>query len=158
LETDLFYKGIRPALNVGISVSRVGAAAQTKAMKKVAGKLKLQLAQFRELEAFAQFGSDLDPETQRTLDLGRRMTEVLKQPQYTPFSLEKEVTILYAVNNGLFNQIPIEKMAETEKAFHQYMATQAKDVLSEIATTKELSDSTEAKLKTAIEQFVQTVK
>jgi F-type H+-transporting ATPase subunit alpha len=155
LETDLFYKGIRPALNVGISVSRVGAAAQTKAMKKVAGKLKLQLAQFRELEAFAQFGSDLDAETQRTLDLGRRMTEVLKQPQYTPFTLEKEVTVLYAVNNGYFNSIPVEKMAETEKAFHQYMATQAKDALSEIATTKELSDSTEAKLKTAIEQFVQ---
>jgi F-type H+-transporting ATPase subunit alpha len=158
LETDLFYKGVRPALNVGISVSRVGSAAQTKAMKKVAGKLKLQLAQFRELEAFAQFGSDLDAETQRTLDLGRRMTEVLKQGQYTPFALEKEVTVLYAVNNGYFNSIPVEKMAETEKAFHQYMATQAKDVLKEIATTKELSESTEAKLKTAIEQFVQTVK
>jgi F-type H+-transporting ATPase subunit alpha len=158
LETDLFYKGIRPALNVGISVSRVGAAAQTKAMKKVAGKLKLQLAQFRELEAFAQFGSDLDPETQKQLDLGRRMTEILKQPQYTPYAMEKEVTVLYAVNNGYFNQIPVEKMAETEKAFHQYMSTQAKDVLSEIAKTKELSDSTEAKLKTAIEQFVQTVK
>jgi F-type H+-transporting ATPase subunit alpha len=158
LETDLFYKGIRPALNIGISVSRVGASAQTKAMKKVAGKLKLQLAQFRELEAFAQFGSDLDPETQKQLDLGRRMTEVLKQPQYTPYAMEKEVTVLYAVNNGHFNVIPVEKMAETEKAFHQYMATQAKDVLSEIATTKELSESTEAKLKTAIEQFVQTVK
>ena len=158
LETDLFYKGVRPALNVGISVSRVGAAAQTKAMKKVAGKLKLQLAQFRELEAFAQFGSDLDAETQRTLDLGRRMSEILKQPQYQPYSLEKQVTVLYAVNNGYFNTIPVEKMAETEKAFHQYMATQAKDVLSEIATTKELSESTEAKLKTAIEQFVQTVK
>jgi F-type H+-transporting ATPase subunit alpha len=158
LETDLFYKGIRPALNIGISVSRVGASAQTKAMKKVAGKLKLQLAQFRELEAFAQFGSDLDPETQKQLDLGRRMTEVLKQPQYTPYAMEKEVTVLYAVNNGYFNVIPVEKMAETEKAFHQYMATQAKDVLSEIATTKELSESTEAKLKKAIEQFVQTVK
>jgi F-type H+-transporting ATPase subunit alpha len=158
LETDLFYKGIRPALNVGISVSRVGSSAQTKAMKKVAGKLKLQLAQFRELEAFAQFGSDLDSETQHTLDLGRRMTEVLKQLQYTPFSLEKEVTILYAVNNGYFNSIPVEKMAEAETKFHQYMATQAKDVLSEIATTKELSESTEAKLKTAIEQFMQTLK
>ncbi len=158
LETDLFFKGIRPALNIGISVSRVGSSAQTKAMKKVAGKLKLQLAQFRELEAFAQFGSDLDADTQRTLDLGRRMTEILKQPQYQPYSLEKQVTIMYAVNNGYFNPIPVEKMAETEKAFHQYMTTQAKDVLSEIATTKELSESTEAKLKTAIEQFVQTVK
>jgi F-type H+-transporting ATPase subunit alpha len=127
-------------------------------MYKVAGKLKLQLAQFRELEAFAQFGSDLDPETQKQLDLGRRMTEILKQPQYTPYAMEKELTVLYAVNNGYFNQILVEKMAETEKAFHQYMATQAKDVLSEIAKTKELSDSTEAKLKTAIEQFVQSIK
>src|ERR1700690_4149796 len=107
LETDLFYRGIRPAVNVGLSVSRVGSSAQTKAMKKVAGTLKLDLAQFRELEAFSQFGSDLDAETQRTLDLGRRMTEVLKQPQYTPFSLEKEVTIMYAVNNGYFNKIPV---------------------------------------------------
>src|ERR1019366_5931260 len=117
LETDLFYKGIRPALNVGISVSRVGSSAQTKAMKKVAGKLKLQLAQFRELEAFAQFGSDLDPETKRTLDLGRRMTEILKQKQYSPYSLEKQVTIMYAVNNGYMNEIAVEKMAETEEAF-----------------------------------------
>ncbi len=158
LETDLFYKGIRPALNVGISVSRVGSSAQTKAMKKVAGKLKLQLAQFRELEAFAQFGSDLDPETQKQLDLGRRMTEILKQPQYRPCSLEKQVTIMYAVNNGYMNVIPVEKMAETEEKFHQYMKTNAKDVLKEIATTKELSESTEEKLKTAIVQFVETVK
>lgn len=158
LESDLFYKGVRPALNVGISVSRVGSSAQTKAMKKVAGKLKLQLAQFRELEAFAQFGSDLDPETQKQLDLGRRMTEILKQPQYQPFSLEKQVTIMYAVNNGYFNSIPVEKMAETESKFHQYMATNAKDVLTAITTTKELSEDTESKLKTAIEQFVQSVK
>ncbi len=158
LETDLFYKGVRPALNVGISVSRVGSSAQTKAMKKVAGKLKLQLAQFRELEAFAQFGSDLDPETQKQLDLGRRMTEILKQPQYQPCSLEKQVTIMYAVNNGYFNVIPVDKMAEIENKFHQYMATNFKDVLKEIATTKELSESTEEKLKTAINQFVETVK
>ena len=158
LETDLFYKGIRPALNVGISVSRVGSSAQTKAMKKVAGKLKLQLAQFRELEAFAQFGSDLDLETQRQLDLGRRLTEILKQPQYQPYSLEKEVTVIYAVNNGYFNEIPAEKIAETETKFHQYMASNAKEVLDEIRTAKELSEPTEAKLKKAIEQFVQTVK
>jgi F-type H+-transporting ATPase subunit alpha len=158
LESDLFYKGIRPALNVGISVSRVGSAAQTKAMKKVAGKLKLSLAQFREMEAFAQFGSDLDPETQRQLDLGRRMTEALKQPQYSPFSLEKEVTILYAVNNGMLNEVPVEKMAETEAKFHQYMATNAKNVLKTIAEKKEIDDATEAKLKGAIEQFLQSVK
>ncbi len=156
LETDLFYKGIRPALNVGISVSRVGSSAQTKAMKKVAGKLKLQLAQFRELEAFAQFGSDLDQETQRELDLGRRMTEILKQPQYRPYSLEQQVTVLYAVNNGHFNQIPADKIAETEERFHKYMSAQAKDVLSEIHTTKELSESTETKLKKAIEDFLAT--
>jgi F-type H+-transporting ATPase subunit alpha len=158
LETDLFYKGIRPALNVGISVSRVGSAAQTKAMKKVAGKLKLQLAQFRELEAFASIGSDLDPETQKTLDLGRRLTEVLKQPQYSPYALEKEVTVIYAVNNGYFNSIPVEKMPETEAKFHQYMSTNAKDVLKAIADKKELDEATEAKLKTAIEQFVQSLK
>ncbi|MDE2312297.1 MAG: F0F1 ATP synthase subunit alpha [Patescibacteria group bacterium] len=158
LETDLFYKGVRPALNVGISVSRVGSSAQTKAMKKVAGKLKLQLAQFRELEAFAQFGSDLDSETQKQLNLGRRMTEILKQPQYQPYSLEKQVTIMYAVNNGYLNSVAVEKMAETEKQFHQFMEVNAKEVLSAIASSKELSEQTEAKLKTAIEQFVQSLK
>ncbi|MFA5990796.1 MAG: F0F1 ATP synthase subunit alpha [Candidatus Doudnabacteria bacterium] len=156
LETDLFYKGIRPALNVGFSVSRVGSAAQTKAMKKVAGKLKLSLAQFRELEAFAQFGSDLDENTKRTLDLGRRMTEVLKQPQYQPYSLEKQVTIMYAVNNGLFNEILVEKMSETEKNFHKFMEVQGKDVLKAIAQTKELTEDTENKLKEAINNFLQT--
>ncbi len=158
LETDLFYKGIRPALNVGISVSRVGSAAQTKAMKKVAGKLKLQLAQFRELEAFAQFGSDLDEGTKRTLELGKRMSEILKQPQYQPYSLEKQVTIMYAVNNGLFNEIPVEKMPETEKAFHKYMEVQGKDVLKAIRDSKELTEDTESKLKEAVSNFLQTVK
>jgi F-type H+-transporting ATPase subunit alpha len=158
LETDLFYKGIRPALNVGISVSRVGSAAQTKAMKKVAGKLKLSLAQFRELEAFAQFGSDLDADTKRQLDLGRRMTEVLKQPQYTPVSLEREVVILYAVNNGHFNEIPVEKMQETEAKFYQFMDTNAKDVMDAIKNTKELPEEVENRLKEAIAQFLQSVK
>jgi F-type H+-transporting ATPase subunit alpha len=158
LESDLFYKGIRPALNIGLSVSRVGSSAQTKAMKKVAGKLKLALAQYREMEAFAQFGSDLDPETKKQLDLGRRMTEVLKQPQYQPYSLEKEVTILYAVNNGYFNDVPVEKIAETEKAFHQFMEANGKDVLDEIANTKDLSESTETKLKKSIQQFLPSVK
>ncbi len=158
LESDLFYKGIRPALNVGISVSRVGSSAQTKAMKKVAGKLKLQLAQFRELEAFAQFGSDLDENTKRTLELGRRMTEILKQPQYSPLSLEQQVTILYAVNNGLFNEIPAEKMAETEAAFHKYLKVQGKDVLEAIKSSKEISEDTENKLKKAIENFIQSIK
>ncbi len=158
LESDLFYKGIRPALNIGISVSRVGAAAQTKAMKKVAGKLKLQLAQFRELEAFAQFGSDLDADTKRTLELGRRMTEVLKQPQYKPYPMENEVAILYAINNGHFNEIPVEKIAETETAFHKFMAVQGKDVLKAIKETKELKEDTENKLKEAIANFLQSIK
>lgn len=158
LETDLFYKGIRPALNVGISVSRVGSSAQTKAMKKVAGKLKLSLAQFREMEAFAQFGSDLDGETQRQLDLGRRMTEVLKQPQYSPVSLEKEVVILYAVNNGYFNEIPVEKMQETEAKFYQFMNTNAKDVMTGIKEKKELTEELENRLKESIKQFVESVK
>ncbi|MDZ4243957.1 MAG: F0F1 ATP synthase subunit alpha [Candidatus Doudnabacteria bacterium] len=158
LESDLFYKGIRPALNVGISVSRVGSSAQTKAMKKVAGKLKLQLAQFRELEAFAQFGSDLDEATRKTLELGKRLSEILKQPQYRPDSLEREVTIVYAVNNGYFNEIPVEKIAETENRFHQYLAAQAKDVLEEIRVTRDLSESTEEKLKRALTGFLQTIK
>ena len=158
LETDLFYKGIRPALNVGTSVSRVGSSAQTKAMKKVAGKLKLQLAQFRELESFASIGTDLDAETQKTLDLGRRMTEVLKQPQYSPLSLAEQVTILYAVNNGYFNSIPVSKIQEAEKAFHKYMSIQAKDVIEAIKSSKEISEDTENKLKTAIQNFVQSFK
>lgn len=158
LESELFYKGVRPALNIGISVSRVGSDAQTKAMKKVAGKLKLQLAQFRELEAFAQFGSDLDEATKKTLDLGRRMTEVLKQPQYQPYPMENEVAILYAVNNGHFNHIPVEKIAETETAFHKYMEIQGKQVLDEIRNTKELTESTEGKLKEVIQQFLQSIK
>jgi F-type H+-transporting ATPase subunit alpha len=158
LETDLFFKGVRPALNVGISVSRVGSAAQTKAMKKVAGKLKLSLAQFRELEAFAQFGSDLDQETKNTLDLGRRQSEVLKQAQYQPVSLERQVTILYAVNNGYFNVIPVEKMAETESKFHKYMEANGADVLKAIKEKKELDETSENKLKEAITNFLQTVK
>jgi F-type H+-transporting ATPase subunit alpha len=156
LESDLFYKGIRPALNIGLSVSRVGSSAQTKAMKKVAGKLKLSLAQFREMEAFAQFGSDLDENTRKQLDLGRRMTEVLKQPQYQPVSLENEVVILYAVNNGYFNDIAVDKIKETEEKFFKFMAVQGKDVLSAIKSSKELTDATEAKLKEALNSFKRT--
>jgi F-type H+-transporting ATPase subunit alpha len=157
LETDLFYKGIRPALNVGFSVSRVGSSAQTKAMKKVAGKLKLQLAQFRELESFASIGTDLDAETQKTLDLGRRMTQVLKQPQYNPLSLEQQVTVIYAVNNGFFNSISVDKIQETESKFHQYMKVQGKEILETIKTSKELNEDTEAKLKDAINNFVKSL-
>ncbi len=155
LEGELFHKGIRPAVNVGTSVSRVGSAAQTKAIKKVAGKLKLSLAQFRELEAFAQFGSDLDESTREQLDLGRRLTELLKQPQYSPIVMEKQAVILYAVNNGYLNDIAVEKVGEFERDFYNYMETQGKNVLDVIRDTKEISDDTEAKLKTAIENFKQ---
>ena len=158
LESDLFYKGIRPALNIGISVSRVGSDAQTKAMKKVAGKLKLALAQYRELESFAQFGSDLDESTKRTLELGRRLTEVLKQPQYNGFPMENQVCILYAVNNGYFNEIPADKMAETEKKYHEFLSKQGAGVLKAIRETKELKEDTENQLKTVIQDFLKSVK
>ncbi|MCL5008849.1 MAG: F0F1 ATP synthase subunit alpha [Patescibacteria group bacterium] len=158
LESDLFYKGIRPALNIGISVSRVGSDAQTKAMKKVAGKMKLALAQYRELEAFAQFGSDLDESTKKTLDLGRRLTEILKQPQYSGLPMENQVCILYAVNNGYFNEIPAEKMAETEGKFHAFLASQGQSVLKAIRETKELKEETESQLKTVIQDFLKAQK
>ncbi len=155
LESDLFYKGIRPALNVGISVSRVGSSAQTKAMKKVAGKLKLSLAQFREMEAFAQFGSDLDPATQKQLELGRRLTELLKQPQYSPITLERQVAILYAVNNGYLDDITVENVGEFEKAFYEFLDSQGKKTLEAIKNDKDISEATEAGLKTLIENFKQ---
>lgn len=156
LESDLFYKGIRPALNVGISVSRVGSSAQTKAMKKVAGKLKLSLAQFRELEAFAQFGSDLDEATRTQLELGRRLTEILKQPQYQPVAMAQQVAILYAANNAYLNDIPVEKMADFQPKFHEFMETQGRDILKAITDSKDLSEETEAALKEAIENFKQS--
>ncbi len=155
LESDLFYKGVRPAVNVGTSVSRVGSAAQTKAIKKVAGKLKLALAQFRELEAFAQFGSDLDDATSQQLDLGRRLVELLKQPQYQPVVMEKQVVSLYAVNNGYMNDVPVERVTEFETKLTEFMETQGKDILATIRDTKELAEDTEAKLKASIEAFKQ---
>jgi F-type H+-transporting ATPase subunit alpha len=158
LETDLFYKGVRPALNIGISVSRVGSSAQTKAMKKVAGKLKLNLAQFRELEVFAQFGSDLDEATKNQLNLGRRLTEILKQPQYKPMPMENQVCIIYAVGNGYFNTIPVEKIASAEAAFHKYLAVSGQEVLSAIRDSKDFDESTEAKLKQLITEFIKTFK
>ena len=158
LESDLFYKGIRPALNVGISVSRVGSSAQTKAMKKVAGKLKLSLAQFREMEAFAQFGSDLDPATQKQLELGRRLTELLKQPQYSPITLERQVAILYAVNNGYLDDISVEDVGAFEKAFYEFLDSQGKKTLEAIKDDKDISEATEAGLKTLIENFKQGYK
>ena len=153
LESDLFYAGIRPAVNPGLSVSRVGGAAQTKAMKQVAGRMKLELAQFRELAAFAQFGSDLDPATQRQLDRGQRITEVLKQPQYQPWPLEDQVMVFFAVTNGYLDKVPIERIAAWEEQFLRYMETTHPNIGRAIATTKRLDDPTIDGLKLAIEDF-----
>jgi len=153
LETDLFYKGIRPALNVGLSVSRVGSAAQTKAMKKVAGKLRLDLAQFRELEAFAQFGSDLDENTRKQIERGRRTVEILKQDQYEPMPMQNQVAILYALTNGFLDDVAVEKVKAWENDFQKYLKSSAKEVLDLIAEKKELSEEVVKVLEKAIKEF-----
>lgn len=153
LESDLFYKGVRPALNVGISVSRVGSAAQIKAMKKVAGTLKLDLAQFRELEAFASFGSDLDEKTRAQIDRGRRTVEILKQGQYEPMTVEHQVAILYALTKGFLDDVAVEEIRAWEADFHKYLDTQAKEVIALITEKKELSDDVIAALEKAIKDF-----
>ncbi len=154
LETDLFYKGIRPAVNVGNSVSRVGGSAQIKAMKKVAGTLKLDLAQFRELEAFSQFGSDLDDATKRQLDRGRRAVEVLKQPQYSPVSTTKQIVTLYALVKGYMDTVPVDKIKQFEEQLADYTAQNAKDFYKDVEEKKMWTDESEASLKKAIEGFV----
>jgi F-type H+-transporting ATPase subunit alpha len=153
LESDLFYAGIRPAVNPGLSVSRVGGAAQTRAMKQVAGRMKLELAQFRELAAFAQFGSDLDPATQRQLDRGQRITEILKQPQYRPVSLEKQVILFYAVTNSYLDKVPLEKIRAWEDEFLRYMDATHPNIGRAIAAAKKLDDTTIEGLKLAITDF-----
>jgi F-type H+-transporting ATPase subunit alpha len=153
LESDLFYAGIRPAVNVGLSVSRVGGKAQTWAMRRVAGKLRLELAQFRELAAFAQFGSELDKATRDQLERGQRITEVLKQPQYSPMPLEKQVMIIYAVTNGFLDDLPIEKMGDWEEAFHRFMGTKHPEIGEAIAQEKDLSEETTSRLQDAIREF-----
>jgi F-type H+-transporting ATPase subunit alpha len=156
LEPDLFYAGIRPAVNVGISVSRVGGKAQIKAMQKVAGKLKLDLAQFRELAAFAQFGSDLDKATRAQIDRGFRVQEILKQPQYQPVSVEHQALIIYAVTNGYLDDVPVNKVQAWEEAFHRFMDAAHPEVGRSIVTEKALSAEAEEKLKAAIVEFKQT--
>lgn len=156
LESDLFYKGVRPALNVGISVSRVGSSAQIKAMKKVAGKLKLDLAQFRELEAFAQFGSDLDEKTKAQIERGRRTVEILKQGQYEPMTVEHQVAILYALANGFVDDVSVEEIKQWETDFHKFLDAQAKDVVKLISEKKELSDDVIKVLEKAIKEFKET--
>jgi F-type H+-transporting ATPase subunit alpha len=153
LETDLFNAGIRPAVNVGISVSRVGGSAQTKAMKSVAGRLRLDLAQFRELEAFAAFASDLDAATKRQLERGARTVEILKQGQYQPMPFEEQVMVIYAVTNGLLDTIETTKVRAWEKGFLEFMRAQFPQVADTVRTSKALSKDMEAELKRGIEQY-----
>ena len=153
LETDLFYKGIRPAINVGNSVSRVGGSAQIKGMKKVAGTLKLDLAQFRELEAFSQFGSDLDEGTKAQLERGKRAVELLKQPQYSPVSTEHQIVALYALVKGYLDSIPVAKISEFEAGLAEYADQNAKTFMKQLREKKMWEDDGEAEIKTAIEDF-----
>ncbi len=153
LEPDLFYKGIRPAINVGLSVSRVGSAAQIKAMKKVAGRLRLDLAQYRELAAFAQFGSDLDAATKKQLDRGRALTEILKQDQYVPLTVEKQVAIIYAGVNGYIDHLSVERIAEFQTKFLDYLEKVEKTTLKNIKEKKELTAEVEESLKAVIVKF-----
>jgi F-type H+/Na+-transporting ATPase subunit alpha len=157
LVPDLFYQGNRPAVDAGISVSRVGSAAQIKAMKKVAGKMRLEVAQYRELAAFAQFGSDLDEDTKRKLERGKRIVEILKQGQYVPMLVEEQVAIFFAVTNGLMDNVPVEKIVEFEPKMVEYVKAKAADALKAIKTSGELADDTSAKLKKVIEEFKETV-
>ena len=153
LETDLFYQGIRPAVNVGLSVSRVGSSAQTKATKKVAGRIKGELAQYREMAAFAQFGSDLDAVTQRLLNRGARLTELLKQPQFSPLKMEEQVAVIYAGVNGYLDPLPVEQVRPFEEGLLALLRTQHTDILDAIRTSRDLSDETAGKLKSVVEQF-----
>jgi F-type H+-transporting ATPase subunit alpha len=153
LETDLFYQGIRPAVNVGLSVSRVGSAAQVKAMKQVAGKIKGELAQYREMAAFAQFGSDLDASTQKLLNRGARLTELLKQPQFSPLKTEEQVVAIYAGVNGYLDAIPVSKVREFEEGLLRNFKDKHMDIMDAIRTEKAISDATGVKLKAAVDAF-----
>jgi F-type H+-transporting ATPase subunit alpha len=156
LETALFYKGIRPALNVGLSVSRVGSAAQIKAMKQVAGTIKLELAQYREMEAFSQFASDLDAATQRLLARGVRLTELLKQPQYRPLPVEEQVVVIYSGVRGYLDKLPVEKVTEFEQRLLSEVRSEGQDLLAAIRTEGAISDETEGKLKDFFDKFSAT--
>ena len=155
LETDLFYKGVRPAVNVGLSVSRVGSAAQIKAMKQVAGSIKLELAQYREMEAFAQFASDLDASTQRLLARGARLTELLKQPQYTPLPVEEQVVVIYAGVRGYLDKLDISKVTEFEQKLLTEIRAGGSEILEALRNEKAISDATEEKLKSFMDNFAQ---
>ncbi|MDA1305853.1 MAG: F0F1 ATP synthase subunit alpha, partial [Acidobacteria bacterium] len=153
LEADLFNQGFRPAINVGNSVSRVGGSAQIKAMRSVAGTLRLDLAQYRELAAFAQFGSDLDPATQKQLSRGRRLTEILKQPQYQPLPVAKQVAIIFAATNGYLDGVAVEKVFAYETELYRFLESQRPEVLKAIADKKVLDDEVKPALQAALEEF-----
>ncbi len=158
LEGDLFYAGIRPAVNAGISVSRVGGSAQIKAMKQVAGTLRLALAQYRELEAFAQFGSDLDKATQQQLNRGARLTEILKQPQYAPIPVEKQILIIYAGNEGFLDDVDVKNVQKYEAELYKFVEAQHPDILPEIKEKKKIDDDLKAKIDKALEDFKKVFK
>ena len=156
LEAELFYKGVRPAINVGLSVSRVGSAAQLKAMKQVAGSLKLFLAQYREVAAFAQFGSDLDAATKQTLNRGERLTELLKQKQYSPMAVNEMVPIIYAGVNGHLDTLPVNKILQWESDFLAHLKTNETELLAEIDAKGQLSKEMDAKLKEVVTSFTKS--
>jgi len=158
LETDLFYQGMRPAISVGLSVSRVGSAAQLKAMKQVAGQLKGDLAQFRELAAFAQFGSELDAKTQAQIDRGKRIMEVFKQPQYSPIPVELQVAVIWTVQNGYVDDVVIERIKEFQLTFAEFLNTRKPDLLRRIGQEKALTTALTADLKSAADEFKETWK
>jgi len=153
LETDLFYQGIRPAVNVGLSVSRVGSSAQTKATKKVAGKIKGELAQYREMAAFAQFGSDLDAVTQRLLNRGGRLTELLKQPQFSPLKMEEQVCVIFAGVNGYLDGLPVTQVRSYEDGLLALLRSKHEDILNDIRDTRDLSSEMEGKLKDVVDEY-----
>ncbi len=158
LEPSLFFAGVRPAINVGLSVSRVGGAAQCKAMKQVAGTLRLDLAQYRELAAFAGFGSDLDAATQAQLTRGERLVEILKQPQYQPLPMEKQVTILFAGAKGFLDTLPIDTLADYEQELYTYIEANEPSIFTEMVEQQEISSSLEEKMKKALTTFGDTFK
>jgi F-type H+-transporting ATPase subunit alpha len=158
LETDLFYSGVRPAIHAGLSVSRVGGNAQIKAMKQVAGRLRMDLAQYRELEAFAKFGSDLDETTQQQLHRGERLIEILKQDQYSPLSFEKQIVIIYAATNGYIDEIGIDDVRRFEEEFVSYLEMKHGQLLPDLAERKEIDDDIEKRLKATLEDFLKIFK
>ncbi len=153
MKRTCFFQGIRPAVNVGLSVSRVGSSAQIKAMKQVAGSIKGELAQYREMAAFAQFGSDLDAATQRLLNRGARLTELLKQPQFSPLKTEEQVAVIFAGVNGYLDKLALTQVGKFEQGFLSYLRSEGKAILDAIRTEKAISDDTKAKLKGALDSF-----